>query len=67
MFPPSADLTEWALDILTGIQYHMGRRTADTPVSRWKDHPVSKLVHLADYCASRKVDAKLQELTDGSL
>lgn len=71
--PPPANTWDsgWVLAILTGIRYHMGQWTGGAEelgwAVRWKGCVVSELVHLADYCASRKVDSKIQEIADGSL
>jgi len=72
-FPPGAEIPPLILDILDGIAHHMGRWTdpnwKTSPPSRdlWRETPIREVVHLADYCASRRVDVKTQELTHGTL
>jgi hypothetical protein len=52
---------KWQCNILDGIYWHMGKWTklddGGPAQSRFTD-----LIHLADYCASRKVDDKIKEL-----
>ena len=48
--------------IFEGIGGHMGIWTTD-PFYR-PDTPFAKLIHLADYCASRKVDDKMLKLNE---
>lgn len=48
--------------VTEGIRYHMGKWTQ----GGWKDAKYldfCRLVHLADYCAAQRVDAKLEELS----
>ncbi len=49
--------------VVDGIAYHMGRWTQGGTESVPEEHgDFCQLVHLTDYCASRKVDEKLKEL-----
>lgn len=49
--------------IADGISYHMGKWTTGGVGGVAEEHQdFCRLVHLADYCASRKVDAKLTGL-----
>ena len=51
-----------AYRIFDGIASHMGIWTTD---KRYNPHnEFTELIHLADYCASRKVDAKMAELNE---
>jgi len=58
----------YAVLILEGIAHHMGRWTCpnwtqNPPRSQdWQRTIIRRIVHLADYCASRRVDAKIAEL-----
>jgi len=67
-FPPGADVPELLGMVLDGIAYHMGRWTcpnwkSSPPESgEWRANQVRETVHLADYCASRRVDVKTMEL-----
>jgi hypothetical protein len=53
--------------ISSSVCLHMGRWTS-TDLSAawtqngWKNSDIVKVVHMADYCASRKVDSKIAEL-----
>jgi len=53
--------------ILTGIAGHMGQWTTEAACRpsnlKGEDQAFAQLVHLADYCASRKVDEKLDLLS----
>lgn len=68
MFPPGVKIGSVYEMILAGIAYHMGRWTDPdwkncTGFSEeWEDEWITRIVHMADYCASRKVDAKTKEL-----
>lgn len=48
--------------ITSGIAEHMGRWTAERSAYFKVDTKFTQLIHLADYCASRKVDDKMAEL-----
>lgn len=66
------DVKQSIEDITACVAMHMGRFTNETLGSSWfkyltkqmgdKVHTYAHIVQLADYCASRKVDAKLEEL-----
>lgn len=68
MFPPGIEPGSVYNMTLDGIAYHMGRWTDPN----WKYQTMEseewlltwerRIVHMADYCASRKVDAKTEEL-----
>lgn len=68
MFPPGTCISPRINMILDGIEYHMGQWTCPNwkdspPESRdWTGSEVSRIVHMADYCASRKVDTYTAEL-----
>ncbi|NOQ21598.1 MAG: HD domain-containing protein [Candidatus Aegiribacteria sp.] len=53
-------------NILEGIKYHMGKWSyPDWQDKSWYLNSISRMcriIHLADYCASRKADAKCKEL-----
>jgi hypothetical protein len=72
MFPPGVEIEPVYEMILDGIAYHMGRWTEPDrgKVTRlsvgWCRTQSNQIVHIADYCASRKVDAKTKGLQDGS-
>lgn len=53
-------MPDWKKTICDGIACHMGIWTTN-PAFRPKG-PFDKLIHLADYCASRKVDAEMLKL-----
>ena len=51
--------------IINCVAMHMGRWTNETLSYKWKEDSNNisvKIVQLADYCASRKVDNKMEEL-----
>ncbi len=53
--------------ISSSVALHMGRWTNEDLSfawikTSWKENDVVKVVHMADYCASRKVDEKIDEL-----
>lgn len=65
MFPPDDPIPETLLPIIEGIETHMGVWTEGWAIMAspsWTSSDVRYWVHLADYCASRKVDDKAEEL-----
>ena len=72
-FPPGMAVPHVIDAVLDGIAYHMGRWTCpdwktSPPRSRdWQIGRMRRTVHLADYCASRRVDVKTQELQRGAV
>lgn len=62
------DIKEDIETIICGVALHMGKWTDSSISYRWRDWVKSEdlevinIVHLADYIASKKVDAKLEEL-----
>lgn len=72
MFPPGTSVSPLVNMILDGIAYHMGRWTCPNwkhspPESRdWRDNQIRETVHMADYCASRRVDVKALELQNAT-
>jgi len=72
-FPPGVEPPELLRRVLDGIAYHMGRWTCpdwktSPPRSKdWQQNRIRRTVHLADYCASRRVDVKTQELRMGAI
>jgi hypothetical protein len=60
VFPPGTSPNDWQHRIMHAIGTHMGRWTAEGYGQ--PDTDVDVLVHLADYCASRKVDAAVARI-----
>jgi len=61
-FPPGVKIPRVLLKVVDGIAHHMGRWTKPLPDSERMGLIVNQIVHCADYCASRRVDAKMEEL-----
>jgi hypothetical protein len=53
----------WLKKIVSSVGLHMGK-WSDTRLTefRYGNSPESQIVHLADYCASKKVDSKIERL-----
>ncbi|MCP4541691.1 MAG: hypothetical protein GY832_31550 [Chloroflexi bacterium] len=73
MFPPGTSIPPLIDMVLDGIAYHMGRwtcpnwKTSPPESKEWGDTRLRKVVHMADYCASRRVDVKAMELKHAAL
>jgi len=54
---------KWLKKIISSVGLHMGK-WSDTRLTefRYGNSPESQIVHLADYCASKKVDSKIDRL-----
>ena len=73
MFPPGTPVPPILDEVLNGVYYHMGRWTDPDwkwQLSKsvgWRDARTAEIVHMADYCASRRVDVKAMELQNATL
>lgn len=64
LYPPGVDPTRQERVIIDAIETHMGKWTAEG--CRQPTSALERLVHMADYCASRRVDAEMKQLMEAA-
>ena len=55
-------LDKWLKTVVSAVGLHMGRWSDDRLTERYGPTLETRIVHLADYCASKKVDSKTERL-----